>query len=580
MAALASGAMKRAFVGAVKDDWIMYSDRAEDFTIGQPIGFGASSTVHYAQYRPAGTNDEPVACALKVIDLDILPPHALPLLRRETQLMALSKHPNVLRVRGSWMDGHKLFIALRLMRSGSVADVMHYASSGGFEEEVVKAILVQALQGLNYLHVNGCIHRDIKGANLLLDDDGTVLLGDLGVAASMAEDDQPSQTGAKRAQLSGAAPSAAEAPRPKLRHKRKSFVGTPCWMAPEVISQKHYDSKADMWSFGITALELAQGRPPNSREPSHRALMKIIQDAPPTLDRDEAHHKFSKSFSDMVESCLEKDPSKRPTAEQLLATPFFKSARKKSFLVDKILTNLPPLKERQERRQIPSMGTRFSVASWDFTTTIHGSPTSTHHHYSRRQGSTSVPEDAVFEMEDDSEASGSPAVEESEAQSGELKAKELFFSLDDRASFKPGSPISERSLSSGGASPELQPSPEPSASSVASSVASTPPIPSEADALSSGQLSIPVPAQTNNTSSSPARSPSNISGGSKLLQAISNSVTGKSTRAGSPEPPRPPKAHRQQSFNDSSGRPISAVGSGTRKLSFSQRFGGIFSSSS
>ena len=86
--------------------------------------------------------------ALKVLDLDRLPLQALELLHRETQLMSLSKHPNVLRVRGTWMDGHKLFIALRLMNAGSAADVMHYGWAGGMEEEVVKCVLKQALEGI------------------------------------------------------------------------------------------------------------------------------------------------------------------------------------------------------------------------------------------------------------------------------------------------------------------------------------------------------------------------------------------------------------------------------------------------
>jgi serine/threonine-protein kinase OSR1/STK39 len=86
--------------------------------------------------------------ALKVLDLDRLPLQALELLHRETQLMSLSKHPNVLRVRGTWMDGHKLYIALRLMNAGSAADVMHYGWAGGMEEEVVKCVLKQALEGI------------------------------------------------------------------------------------------------------------------------------------------------------------------------------------------------------------------------------------------------------------------------------------------------------------------------------------------------------------------------------------------------------------------------------------------------
>lgn len=241
-----------------------YSDNALDYTIGPPIGFGASSIVYTAQYTPRNpSNGSPSSCpcALKVVDLDKLPLQSLRLLRRETQLMSLSKHPNVLRVRGSWMDGHKLYIALRLMNSGSVADVMRYGWPGGMEEEVVKCILRQALEGLkcvhlrhysvtltrfsdkltrpcsSYLHINGFIHRDIKAANLLIDDDGTVLLGDLGVAADLHDDEAaPVASGRSRAsfqsgshsttrQLAGARDAHVHPSGTRLG-KRKSFVGT------------------------------------------------------------------------------------------------------------------------------------------------------------------------------------------------------------------------------------------------------------------------------------------------------------------------------------------------------------------
>ena len=123
------------------------SDNPADYVVGLPIGFGASSIVYAATYKPRDGSPS-IPCALKVVDLDRLPRQSLRLLRRETQLMSLSKHPNVLRVRGSWMDGHKLYIALRLMNSGSAADVMRYGWPGGMEEEVVKCILKQALEGL------------------------------------------------------------------------------------------------------------------------------------------------------------------------------------------------------------------------------------------------------------------------------------------------------------------------------------------------------------------------------------------------------------------------------------------------
>ncbi|CUA70292.1 hypothetical protein RSOLAG22IIIB_00647 [Rhizoctonia solani] len=388
----------RNWIGAVKDEWQMFSDSADDYTVGLPIGFGASSTVYQATFHPQGR--PPIEVALKVLDLDRLAPKALKLLTQETQLMSLSKHPNVLRVRGSWMAGHKLFIALRLMRKGSVADVMKYSFQDGMDEEVIRCILNQALEGLNYLHVNGCIHRDIKSANLLVDDDGTVLLGDLGVAAYL-DDTEPSSgpsTGLAGLKVSNATTrnGATSRPPPASRRpgKRKSFVGTPCWMAPEVINQKHYDAKADIWSLGITALELARGRAPHSRDPPFKVLMKILQEDAPTLDRDNGTHKYSRAFKEFVDACLAKDPSKRPTAQELLDLPWIKGAKKPSYLVNTLLTGLPPLARRQERRRAPSVNNSFHhIESWNFNTTVTGDLAG-----SRAQ--SSIPQHGIFGMGD------------------------------------------------------------------------------------------------------------------------------------------------------------------------------------
>ncbi|KAJ3919032.1 kinase-like domain-containing protein, partial [Lentinula edodes] len=381
MASLSNGVSLPQFIGAVEDHWQLFSDRSSDYVLGAPIGFGASSIVYAALYQPP--NRQPVPCALKVLDLDTLPLRSWPLLQRETTLMSLSKHPNVLRVRGSWMDGHKLFIALRLMKKGSAADIMRYGWPGGLEEDVIKCILEQALQGLNYLHINGFIHRDVKAANLLIDDDGTVLLGDLGVAADLSEGSSHTlsslssnnEPAVDQKAASHATPSPSNrvfndstppSKAPRIG-KRKSFVGTPCWMAPELIQGKQYDSSADIWSFGITALELTQGRPPRSREPPQKVLLRTIQDDPPTLDRDGGTYKYSKGFQEMVESCLVKDPSKRPTAQQLLQTPFFRGTKKQSYLINAILKDLPPLTKRQERRVLPNNQIYRTVDSWDFT---------------------------------------------------------------------------------------------------------------------------------------------------------------------------------------------------------------------
>lgn len=141
-------------------------------------------------------------------------------------------------------------------------------------------------------------------------------------------------------------------------------------MAPELIQGRQYDSSADIWSFGITALELTHGRPPRSREPPQKVLLKTVQNEPPTLDREGGVFKYSKAFKEIIDSCLTKDPSKRPTAEQLLQTAFFKGAKKKSLLVNTILKDLPPLSARQERRALSSILSYRSIDSWDFATTI------------------------------------------------------------------------------------------------------------------------------------------------------------------------------------------------------------------
>ncbi|KAG9290337.1 hypothetical protein G9A89_007068 [Geosiphon pyriformis] len=184
------------------------------------------------------------------------------------------------------------------------------------------------------------LNRDVKAGNLLMDDDGSVLLADFGVSSSLENGDR--------------------------RNYRRTFVGTPCWMAPEVMEQNGYDYKADIWSFGITAIELATGHAPFAKYPPIKVLMLTISNDPPTLNRDSTKHKYTKSLKEMIDSCLQKDPTKRPNTEKLLSHAFFRQAKRKEFLVTKLLQNLPPLEERPHKRvqQKPVIYQR--PVSWDF----------------------------------------------------------------------------------------------------------------------------------------------------------------------------------------------------------------------
>lgn len=235
----------------------------------------------------------------------------------------------------------------------------------------------------SYLHANGLIHRDVKAANLLIDDDGTVLLGDLGVAAPLMDDPGekseshsfPTATYPMEGSTTGTIRSSKDL-KPPLGHRR-SFVGTPCWMAPEVITQSGYNASADIYSLGITALELAHGRAPHSLDPPHKALLKTLQNASPTLNRSGGAHKYSRKIKEIIDQCLAKDPKLRPSASELLEYSYFKSTKKKNYLVKTLLAELPPLSIRQERRKQATLLTSTSIfSSWDFTQTTFSPPPS------------------------------------------------------------------------------------------------------------------------------------------------------------------------------------------------------------
>jgi len=328
---------KSSSSGGHSSEDVQYSMAVTDYEIGNPIGYGSSAVVYIAKYKPLNKN-----VAIKMIDLDLFERNQIDELRREIQIMNLCRHPNLLTVYGSFVNGSKLYIVTPYLSAGSCLSLMKYAYPDGFEELVIATILKQALQGLDYLHKSKLIHRDVKAGNLLIDEDGLVRLGDFGVSSSLME------TGERKGQ-------------------RKTFVGTPCWMAPEVMEQSGYNYKADIWSFGITALELATGHAPFAKYPPIKVLMLTLQNEPPTLDRDQASHKFSKTFKEMIDSCLIKDPTKRPTSEKLLQHPFFKQAKKNSYLVSTILHNVPPLTQITHIKKEPQPKVSHEKGiSWDF----------------------------------------------------------------------------------------------------------------------------------------------------------------------------------------------------------------------
>ncbi|KAF2323072.1 hypothetical protein GH714_033155 [Hevea brasiliensis] len=300
-----------------------YPNGPEFYVVYEEIGQGVSASVHRALCIPF---DEIVA--IKILDFE-RNNSDLSNISREVQIMILIDHPNVLKSHCSFVSDHNLWVVMPFMAGGSCLHILKAAYPDGFEEVVIATILREVLKGLEYLHHHGHIHRDVKAGNILIASHGAIKVGDFGVSACLFDSGD-------------------------RQRMRNTFVGTPCWMAPEVMEQLHgYDFKADIWSFGITALELAHGHAPFSKYPPmkvHIYKYGIAYDfAKCTTCLDyERDKKFSKSFKEMIASCLVKDPSKRPSAKKLLKHSFFKQARSNDYISRRLLEGLPALGDRIE----------------------------------------------------------------------------------------------------------------------------------------------------------------------------------------------------------------------------------------
>uniref|UniRef100_F6UDW5 non-specific serine/threonine protein kinase n=1 Tax=Ciona intestinalis TaxID=7719 RepID=F6UDW5_CIOIN len=229
---------------------------------------------------------------------------------KEVRFLTQIQHPNIVDYKGCYLKEHTAWLAMEYC-IGSASDLVEVHKTS-LEEAEISGIIHEAMQGLHYLHVHNKIHRDVKAGNILLTDQGHVKLADFGSAS--------------------------------IASPANSFVGTPYWMAPEVIlamDEGQYDGKADIWSMGITSVELAERKPPLFNMNAMSALYHIAQNDPPVLNDPEdeesrPRRSWSQDFRNFVALLLQKVPDDRPTSNEVLQHPFMTKPRSATVVLELI----------------------------------------------------------------------------------------------------------------------------------------------------------------------------------------------------------------------------------------------------
>ncbi|XP_073914499.1 serine/threonine-protein kinase PAK 4 isoform X1 [Castor canadensis] len=249
------------------------------------IGEGSTGIVCIATVRSSGK-------LVAVKKMDLRKQQRRELLFNEVVIMRDYRHENVVEMYNSYLVGDELWVVMEFLEGGALTDIVTHTR---MNEEQIAAVCLAVLQALSVLHAQGVIHRDIKSDSILLTHDGRVKLSDFGFCAQVSK----------------------EVPR------RKSLVGTPYWMAPELISRLPYGPEVDIWSLGVMVIEMVDGEPPYFNEPPLKAMKMIRDNLPPRLKN---LHKVSPSLKGFLDRLLVRDPAQRATAAELLKHPFLAKA--------------------------------------------------------------------------------------------------------------------------------------------------------------------------------------------------------------------------------------------------------------
>ncbi|KDO52990.1 hypothetical protein CISIN_1g000533mg [Citrus sinensis] len=260
------------------------------YMLGDEIGKGAYGRVYKGLDLENGD-----FVAIKQVSLENIAQEDLNIIMQEIDLLKNLNHKNIVKYLGSLKTRSHLHIILEYVENGSLANIIKPNKFGPFPESLVAVYIAQVLEGLVYLHEQGVIHRDIKGANILTTKEGLVKLADFGVATKLTEADVNTH----------------------------SVVGTPYWMAPEVIEMSGVCAASDIWSVGCTVIELLTCVPPYYELQPMPALFRIVQDERPPIPES-----LSPDITDFLRQCFKKDARQRPDAKTLLSHPWIQNCRR------------------------------------------------------------------------------------------------------------------------------------------------------------------------------------------------------------------------------------------------------------
>lgn len=290
------------------DESSLKKDPSEVFDLLEKLGEGSYGSVYKALHKESSK-----IVAIKQVPVD----SDLQEIIKEISIMQQCDNINIVKSYGCYFKDSDLWIIMEYCGAGSVADIMRLRRQT-LNEEQIAPIVRGTLKGLEYLHSKLKIHRDIKAGNILLNGDGVAKLADFGVAGQLSD----------------------------TMAKRNTVIGTPFWMAPEVIQEVGYDTVADIWSLGIATIEMAEGKPPYADIHPMRAIFLIPMRPPPLFKKPE---KWSTELNDFLAKCLVKNPEERGSASSLLQHAFIKSAREPKNVLAPVIDEAMDILAKQGR---------------------------------------------------------------------------------------------------------------------------------------------------------------------------------------------------------------------------------------